>query len=396
MKVVQINATCGYGSTGKIAVDISRILTENGVENHVFFAEKDSDYPLGIKYASDKYLKLQALKTRIFGNYGFQAKHATKKLINMLDKINPDIIHLHNLHSHNVNLSLLFRYIKRKNVKVIWTFHDCWSFTGGCTHFDYIGCEKWKSSCEKCPEWKRMSWFFDRTEELFKKKKALCSGVDLTIVVPSEWMKSLVERSFLKECPVNVINNGIDLDVFKSTESDFRQKYGLENKKVLLGVAMGFDARKGYGDFIELSKRLGEGFAIVLVGVTKEQKENLPENVIGIERTSNQIELAQIYTMADIFINLTYEDNFPTVNLEALACGTPVLTYATGGSGEIADGEVGFSVEKGNVDEVISLAEKIKKDTVLSQKCRRKAEENFSKNDCFKKYLDLYSKVEKD
>ena len=396
MKVVQINATCGYGSTGKITVDISRLLTEKNIENYVFYAENDSNYPLGIRYANNKYLKIQALKTRVFGNYGFQAKGATKKIIKKLDEINPDIIHLHNLHSHNVNIEMLFKYIKKNGIKTIWTFHDCWALTGGCTHFDYIGCEKWKTNCKKCPQYRRMSWFFNRAESLFKKKKELFSGIDLTIVTPSEWLKGLVGQSFLKENDVCVINNGIDLSIFTPTESDFRKRYGLEGKKVLLGVAMGFDGnRKGFYDFLKLAERLDEKHVLVLVGVGENQKRSLPEGIIGIERTKNQTELARIYTAADIFVNLTYEDNFPTVNLEALACGTPVVTYRSGGSAEVADDKVAFSAEKGDLDGIISIISKIEKNEALSQKCRMRAESSFDKKYCFEKYLDLYDRVEK-
>ena len=395
MKVVQINATCGYGSTGKIAVDISRLLAEKNVENYVFYAENKSEYPLGIRYADNRYLKVQALKTRIFGNYGFQAKRATKSLLKKLDEIKPDIIHLHNLHSHNINLELLFGYIKKKNIKTIWTFHDCWAITGGCTHFDYIGCEGWKTACKECPKWQEMSWFFNRTEWLFKKKKELFSGADLTIVTPSEWLKEIVAKSFLKECETHVINNGIDLDVFSPTESDFRERYGLKGKKVILGVSMGFDKKKGFNDFLKLSENMDENCALVLVGISESQKMSLPEGIIGVVRTENQTELAKIYTAADIFVNLTYEDNFPTVNLEALACGTPVVTYRSGGSAEIADGKVAFSASKGDLDGVVSLINKIEKDETLSKECRMRAESSFDKKYCFEKYLDLYDRVEK-
>ena len=397
MKVVQINATCGYGSTGKIAVDISKFLTEKNIENYVFYAENESEYPLGIRYADNRYLKIQALKTRVFGNYGFQARYATKSLLKKLDEIKPDIIHLHNLHSHNINLELLFKYIKKNSIKTIWTFHDCWAITGCCAYFDYIDCKGWKKDCKDCPKWREMSWFFNRTEELFKKKKELFSGIDLTIVTPSEWLKGLVEQSFLKECETYVINNGIDLSVFSPTESDFRKRYGLGGKKVLLGVAMGFDGnRKGFYDFLKLAERLDEKHVLVLVGVSENQKRSLPEGIIGIERTENQKELARVYTSADIFVNLTYEDNFPTVNLEALACGTPVITYRSGGSAEVADDKVAFSAGKGDLDGVISSINKIEKNEKLSKMCRISAENAFDKNYCFEKYLDLYDRVEKD
>ena len=227
MKVVQINATCGSGSTGKICTSISSILTENKIENYILYSSGNSDFPLGIRYMSDRDVKNGALEARILGNYGFNSSKATKKLVEILDEIDPDIVHIHNIHGHNCNLSILFDYLKRQKKKVVWTFHDCWAFTGSCTCFSYVGCEKWKNECSACPKAHEFSWFFDNSTKLYNRKKALLKGMELTIVTPSQWLADLVKESYLKDYPVKVINNGIDLDVFKPTPSSFREKYGL-------------------------------------------------------------------------------------------------------------------------------------------------------------------------
>ena len=393
MKIVQINATCGRGSTGKIAVDISKLLDKENIENYIFYVGSKSDHKNSICYAGNNYLKFQALKTRVYGNYGFNSKRATKKLVNQLKAIDPDIIHLHNIHGHNVNLPILFNYLKDLNKKVVWTFHDCWAFTGGCTHFDYISCYKWKERCLGCTQ-NNMSWFFDRTDYMYNEKKRLFNDLkNLIIITPSEWLAKLVKESFLANHSINVINNGIDLNVFKPTESNFREKYGLENKKIILGVAMGLGQRKGFNYFIELAGRIDNNSCIVLVGVSKKQIVSLPDNVIGIEKTANQNELAGVYTAADVFVNCTLEDNFPTVNLEALACGTPVITFNTGGSVECIDEDVGIIVKQGDVEGIIDAINQIENIKDCGEKCIAKARRCYDKNKCFQEYIKLYNKL---
>ena len=390
MKVVQINPVCS-ASTGKIAVEISKLLNSEGIENYIYYTSGYSDYENAYKYANDTLIKVNALLAKIFGNYGFNSRFITKRLISELKKIKPDVIHLHNLHSHNVNLEMLFSYLKSIDVKIIWTFHDCWSFTGYCTHFDYIGCNKWKKECKNCPERKSYSWFFDRSTYLYKKKKELFTGVEgMTIVTPSKWLAELVKESIFGKYPVKVIYNGIDTDIFKPTASDFRKTYGLENKKILLGIAMNLGERKGFNYFLELSKIIPDDMRIVLVGVNKKQTESLPENIIGIEKTANQKELAEIYTAADVFVNPTREEVFGLVNVEALACGTPVVTFDTGGSPECIDDIVGAKVEKGDIKAMLFEANKFINKVDIDLKCRERVIKNFDSKNSFKQYLDLY------
>lgn len=356
MKVVQINTVCGSGSTGKICVGISKMLNSQGIENYIIYSYEESDYPLGIK-CSEVFPKLQALRSRVLGNYGFNSKKTTKRIIEELERIEPDIVHLHNLHGHNCNLEMLVDYLKEKKIKLFWTFHDCWAFTAYCPHYVMAVCQKWKTGCYNCVQARTFSWFADRSRWLYEKKKQIFADLNLTIITPSQWLADQVKLSFLKEYPVKVINNGIDLSVFYPRESGFREKYHLENKCVLLGVAFGWGPRKGLDVFIRLAERLDHNkFQIVLVGTDKKVDRLLPKNIISIHRTANQAELAEIYSAADLFVNPTREEVLGLVNLEALACGTPVITFRTGGSPECIDEKTGVFVE---CDDEESLCNKI-------------------------------------
>lgn len=393
MKVVQINATCGVGSTGKICVGISQLLTQKNIENYVLFSQDDTTYPLGIKYSGKLYAKYQALKSRITGKFGFTATYSTKKLIKHLERIQPNAVILHNLHSHNVNLAVLFKYFKlHPHIKLFWVFHDCWAVTGYCTHFIYSKCEKWKKSCYNCSKRKEFSWFFDKSTKLYEKKKQLFSDLNLEIITPSKWLKEIVEQSMFKEYKVTVINNGIDLNIFKPTPSDFRKKYGIEETAfVLLGVAFDWGVRKGLDVFVELSKKLDkEKYKIVLVGTDEQIDSMLPSDVISIHKTKNQLELAEIYTTANLFVNPTREDTYPTVNMEALACGTPVVTFDTGGSPEIIDITCGSVVP---LDDLVSLESEIvricENNAFSEEDCLARSKE-FDLNKRYGDYLKLF------
>lgn len=391
MKIVQINSTCGSGSTGKICVAVSELLTARDIENYILYTNGNSSYPKGKKYMSVLEVKWQALKSRIFGNYGFQSKKATWRLIAELESISPSIVHLHNLHSHNVHLGELFTYLIEKKIKVYWTFHDCWAFTAYCPHYDMIGCIQWRTGgCEKCPQKRHFSWFFDYSRVLFEEKKRLITGLDLTIITPSQWLADQVKQSFLCNTTVKIIRNGIDLSVFCPRESDFRKKYGLKDCFIVLGVAFGWGKRKGLDVFIELAEKLDERFKIVLVGFSEKVDKQLPAKILPISQTSNQVELAEIYSAANVFVNPTREENFPTTHLEALACGTPVIAFDTGGCAEMLEATCGCVVKK---DDVSSLLEKI----ILACETKKYTREacisraaQFNEKDRFLEYISLY------
>ena len=394
MKVVQINAVCGFGSTGKICVGISKVLCSQGIENYILYNSGCSDRPLGIKCA-EPLPKGQALRSRILGNYGFNSRISTKKLIRELQRIEPDVVHLHNLHGHNCDLEMLMAYFRETKTKLVWTFHDCWAFTAYCPHFVMAGCENWKTGCHHCSQRRTFSWFFDRSGWLYEKKKQAFSGLDMTIVTPSEWLAGLVKESFLKEYPVVVVNNGIDLNVFKPTPSDFRQNHGIrEDQVLLLGVAIGWHPRKGADVFMRLARRLDpDRFRIEMVGTDDKIDRQLPENIISIHRTANQAELAQIYTAADLFVNPTREDTFPTVNMESLACGTPVLTYRTGGSPEILDDKTGMVVDCADEEALYDAIMRIGHEQPFSWTDCRSRGLSYDENRKFREYSALYESI---
>ena len=341
MKVLLINAVCGTGSTGRICTDLAQQFEKEGhtvkiaYGRHAYVPKQFQKY--AVRIGTDFDVKLHALQTRLFDTHGFGSKHATKKFLQWADQYNPDLVWLHNIHGYYINVEMLFAWLKsHPQTQVKWTLHDCWAFTGHCSHFSFVKCDKWKTHCEKCPQLYRYpASFCDNSRQNFDRKKTAFTGVkNMTLITPSKWLADLVKQSFLKEYPVEVVYNTIDKSIFKPTPSDFRQKHGLENKKIILGVASTWDERKGLNDFIKLATMLDDNYAIVLVGLTDKQIKMLPKNCIGIKRTNSPQELAAIYTAADVFFNPTYEDNYPTVNLEAQACGTPVITYDTGGAKE--------------------------------------------------------------
>lgn len=399
MVVLEINS-CNFGSTGNIMLQIASAARLHRYEV-ITCCPKSRDnmkrtianqIMLGNRFSRNIHLAL----AKWAGFNGCFSLISTWNFLNKLRKINPAIIHLHNLHNSYINLPLLFHYIKKHHIRVVWTLHDCWAFTGQCPYFTVVKCDKWKTGCHHCPQYRKYpSANVDQTKRMWKLKKKWFTGVkDMTIVTPSQWLADLVKQSFLKEYPVKVINNGIDLTVFKPTKSDFREKNLIsQDKKVLLGVAFGWSKRKGLDVFIELSKSLPGNYQIVLVGTDESIDKQLPDNIISIHRTQDQKELAEIYTAADLFVNPTREENYPTVNMEAIACGTPVLTFDTGGSPEILDETCGSVVDCDDVDamkrEIIQICEKI---PCSKDACLKKAEE-FDMNDRFKEYLDLYEEI---
>ena len=394
MKIVQINSFSN-GSTGKIMMSIHNELINKGNDSYAIWGRGRKEENRNEIYLNDKLgVYYHALYSRLTGKTGFASRKSTKKLIKKMDKIKPDIIHLHNIHGYYINIELLFNYIKNNNIKVIWTLHDCWAFTGQCSHFTIPNCDKWRRECNKCPILNQYpKTIKDNSKWNYNKKKELFSGLNMKIITPSKWLAELVRQSFLKNYPVEVINNGIDTNIFKPTNSNFRKEHNLENKKIILGVASVWDKRKGLSDFIKLSKILDDKYSIVLIGLDKKQIKEMPKNIIGITRTENQKELAEIYSTSDVLFNPTYEDNYPTVNLESIACGTPVLTYDTGGSIEFVDflknDNVKYIIEK---DKVANNIELIKKyiDLIIDKDIELKDINLLEEKKIDEEYLNVY------
>ncbi len=402
MKIVQVNVTANSGSTGRIAEGIGIAAQKAGFESWIAYgryANESTSHLIRIGEKKD-YIE-HGIESRILDNHGLASRSATTSFLKKIDVIKPDLIHLHNIHGYYINYKLLFQYIQQKKTPVVWTFHDCWPFTGHCTHFTFCGCDRWKTGCHNCPQKQTypICYFFDRSRKNYEEKKACFNSIqNLTIVSVSNWLDDLVSQSFLKDHKRLVIHNGIDTDVFapSSNAAAVRFRHGIrEDETMLLGVAGVWNDRKGLQDFIELSKRFSPKEKIVLIGLTGKQIGSLPQNIIGLERTESTQQLAEYYSAADLFLNLTYEDNYPTTNLEAISCGTSCLTYRTGGSIESITQETGFIVPQGDINSVlqcIAINQK-KGKTSYSSICRNYALAHFRAKDRFQDYINLYHSI---
>lgn len=406
MKIVEINM-CHFGSTGKIMFQIAKCARNKNYKAYTFSTHMFEKKYHKLPYMGDfhtyfsNYVEnaFHYLFGILFDKNGSFSYFGTKKLIRKIKKIQPDIIHIHNIHGFCMHHKSFFNFLKHCKAKIVWTFHDCWPFTGGCPHFVLANCEKWKSCCQECPQLNVYPKAkIDQRRKNFKAKKEMIYQVPndkMIIVSPSKWLESLVKQSFLNNYKTIVINNGIDLNCFKYTPSDFRQKNNIENKFVLLGVAFDWGFRKGLDVFIELAKRLDDRFQIVLVGVDGVTKNILPSNIITIEKTHNQIELAKIYSAADLFINPTREENYPTVNMESIACGTPVITFKTGGSPEMLTSMTGKVIESNSVEELLEVIHSIYSNNYFNRETCIKIALEFDMNKRFEDYIDLFENITK-
>lgn len=405
MRVLQINTIVNSGSTGRIAEQLGQQVLKAGGKSFIAASRMGNESQSEVyKIGNDFDVYRHVLVTRIFDRHGFSSKGATEKLIMEIKKIDPDIIHLHNLHGYYLHVGTLFKFLSEYSKPVIWTFHDCWPFTGHCSYFDRFNCDKWKTFCYECPmkSYYPASWVLDNSKNNFFNKKTLFTGIEnLTIITPSLWLKELVGQSFFSDdFPVKVIYNGVDLNVMKPSEeaNEIKLRYDLAESKIILGIAGIWDKRKGLEDFFKLATTLDQRYKIVLVGLKKEQLSDLPLNIIGIERTESVKMLAELYSAADVYINPTYSDNFPTTNIEALACGTPVITYDTGGSPEAVDTDTGIVVDKGNVEGLQAAIEKVIKGIDQGKQytrdlCRQRAVHYFNKDERFQEYTELYNRL---
>lgn len=398
MKVLQINTTVNTGSTGRIAEDIGSLLISQGVESYIAYGRGDrpSKSKL-IKIGSQRDVIAHGLYTTLFDRHAFGSRSATLDLVSKIEAIDPDVIALHNLHGYYLNIEVLFNYLSYSQKPIVWTLYDCWSFTGHCTYFDDISCERWITGCYSCPKKRRYpaSYLLDNSKTNYSKKMELFNSVEnLTFVVPSHWLRGLVRNSFLRRYPVEVITTGVNLDTFRPIPNDLKERLGITNGKMILGCANIWDERKGLKEFISLHNLVKDFATIVLVGLNSQQVSSLPKGMVGIRRTESIEELARYYSAADVFVNPTFQDNFPTTNIEALACGTPVVTYETGGSPESVDESTGQVVPKGDIEALGSAVMKIcqlgKERFVMA--CRSRAIQRFDRNDRYSDYLKLFRK----
>lgn len=405
MKVLQINTRYyNGGSTGRIAYDLKQVMEANGIESYAAFGfgyePKEEEKATVYRIESDRELLISKLWTKATGHHGFNNKAETKRLLAWIDKVQPDIIHMHNIHNHYINVRMLLEYIAKKNIPCVLTMHDCWTFTGHCAYFDYSGCNKWKTGCNHCPslrDYPKTYALIDPSPWNYKMKQKLFAPLNITFVSPSQWLCDLQQQSFLKDKPCKVINNGVDVEVFKPVKSNVREEYGIGNRKMILAVAGGLSPRKGREYLLRLPTLLRDDEVLVLVGLQKGQESLLPQTdkVIGIQRTKTSDELVGLYSEADVFINPTLEDNFPTTNIEALACGTPVVTFLTGGSAEVVTPETGLVVNKGDMDDLLAAIRTIiaNGNAHYQEACRKKAVADYNKYVQYGKYIELYKRL---
>lgn len=394
MRVVQINLTYGIGSTGRIVADIDKTLLANNHESYIVCGYTNNN-------SNKRVYTMQTLPTiwdmrkdiflsRMTGRMGYNSKRETRMAIDWIKDKNPDIVHLHNIHGNYINVQMLFNFLKSSGVHVSWTLHDCWAFTGRCSNFETTRCEQWKTGCKKCPSMDiyPISYFFDFSKKMWADKYNLFTSLKkMYIITPSKWLENYVSQSFLRKYEIRTIHNGIDLDVFKPLEV---QK---GKRSIILGVASSWCANKGFYDIFDLDAGLDhEKYKIILVGLNERQMKILPKTITGVKRTHNVNDLVRLYSFADVFINPTYQDNYPTVNLEAIACGTPVITYKTGGSSESVDESVGVVINKGNIEGLRSAVKKVinKKELFDGNTCREYALKHFSKENSYGEYISMF------
>ena len=400
-KLLQIAISANWGSAGKIAEQIGVVAMSHGWESYIAYGRhinpsKSQLIRIGNKWTLTEHI----FETLLLDNQGLSSRYSTKHLIKRIEEMKPDVIHLHNIHGHYINYPILFDYLKQKGLPVVWTLHDCWSFTGRCTHFENWGCEKWKTHCEHCPQKKgyAFSSICDKSYRNFEKKRVSFTTLsNLTIVPVSRWLEGLLQESYFKNSNIHLIQNGIDLNKYKvNKDKSILAKYGIDVlKPYVIGVSSVWNANKGLEDFFELRKLLPMDLQVVMVGLKKEQLPLIPEGVIGIKRTESVDELTALYTNAVALANTTYGDTFPTVNIESLACGTPVVTYRTGGSPEIIDESTGIVVDKGNIQQLADalMTISVKGKESYTDRCRERAVKNFDMHEKFEEYFNLYNSL---
>ena len=404
-KLLLVNSAVNYSSTGKIVEQLGVAARKDGwltyVAHGARYVKQSELKDLHIESSWEE--RLHGIKSKLLDAHGLGSSCSTKKLVEKIKDIKPDVIHLHNIHGYYINYPILFEYLKDSDIPVVWTFHDCWPVTGHCAYFDLANCEKWKTGCHDCElKGQYPISLIDRSEQNYSKKKHYFNlPKNMTLIPVSCWEEDVIKDSFLKEYKTQVIYSGIDTDVFQPTENTLRKDMGHEGQFVILGVASGWGKEGRLNGFLELRKRLDNHYTIILVGLTKEQIASMPEGIVGVERTNNVQELAAFYTMADVFINPTMQDSFGLTSVEALSCGTPAITYRSGGSPETVDENTGLVVERGNADELakaVFAIENVLKDCNPTGKygretCRKRAVENFNKYERYQDYINLYNSL---
>lgn len=397
--VFQINVVANSGSTGHVTEGIAEAVMNEGWSCFTAYGRwanisKTHLYRIGNKYN----VYLHYLKSRLLDMHGLGSQQATKCLIEKIKEVNPDLIHLHNIHGYYVNYPLLFEFLSEVNIPIIWTLHDCWAYTGHCVHYTDKNCHKWKDGCYDCPNLSDYPAAFclDHSRQNYALKKHSFTSVNnLTIVTVSRWLANEVKQSFLNKYSIKIIHNGVDTGVFRPIKSEVRKKYNIDSRFLILGVATVWNARKGFADFIKLAKRLSSENKILLVGLNQKQISKLPSNIIGLPNTENMNELVELYSSADLFVNFSIEETFGLTTAESMACGTPVLVYNSTACPEIVTEDTGFVVEPHDIDSTLKAIQQLKLvgKQYYSDNCRSYILKNFRKEDKYKEYAALYQEL---
>jgi len=400
-KLLQIDTCLNNGSTGRITESIAKLAIADGWECYIMHSARYATPPSvmnAYQIGTKAHEYIHYIEGLLLDNHGLCSTADTKRAIKEIERIKPDVIQLHCIHGYFLNYKVLFEYLNSTNIPVVWTFHDCWAFTGHCAHFVTVGCAKWKNEgCHNCPIHKAYpKAYVDRSRRNFELKRQLfTNNKNLHIVTVSNWLMAMTSESFFSGYDIRTIYNGIDTNTFTYRDSDLRQHLGLQGKKVLLGVATAWSTSKGLNDYYELGKRLDDNYQIILVGLTQEQIDKLPDYIIGVRRTESVTELAQYYSMADIVMNLSYAETFGLTTVEGMACGTPGIVYDRTASPELVSDETGIVVPAGNIDRLLDAVYEIcgKGKTHYSEACRERVLNMFDKNARFKDYINLYNKL---
>ena len=400
-KLLQINVVANWGSTGRIAEQIGEKAMEHGWESYVAYGKwsnpsKSQLIKIGFGWEHALHYHL----TKYTDKHGLFSWWSTRRFIRKVKQIKPDIVHLHNLHGYYINYKVLFKYLRKANIPVVWTMHDCWSMTGHCAHFVGADCQKWQTQCYDCPllgDYPRAKVDNSRNNYKIKRDAFTSLGENLHLILVSKWLSEIVDKSFFAGSGVqqHIINNGIDIKTFAPCDSTKRCECNLEGKKIVVAVASAWSVKKGLDDMYKLSTMLSDEYKVVMIGLSQAHIDAAPSSVIALARTNSVAELAEWYSAADVFVNLTYEDTYPTTNLEAISCGTPVVTYRTGGSPESVTPQTGRVVEQGDLDGVVKAVEELCAEDreAMRKHCREYAVKHFDRDEKYDMYLDLYEEL---
>ena len=396
MKIVSINSL-NTGSTGRIMrqiADQAKLRGHDVVLCYPHSRTNEINHQKSAIYIVNRYIRRIGALLDFIGLYRFAFGISTLLFLLKVDKLRPDVVHLHNLHGSYINIYLLFKYLKKRNITVFWTLHDCWAFTGHCGHYITIGCTKWTSGCHSCPKYMDYpSSLFDDSRGRYRYKKSLFTDLpNLTLVPVSKWLASQCSQSFLKDLPLKPISNGIDIRTFSYCKSDVKIRYGIQGKFVAIGLATSWGEDKGFSDYLELASLLSDDEVILMVGLTEELKSKLPSNIIGISRTESIEELVSLYSSVDVLLSLSKAETFGLTIIEAMSCGTPAIAYDNTAQKELILPETGFLVKTGAIEDVYQCMKTVRSNgrDFYAQNCRKYVETKFSDSLQYSKYVDLY------